>query len=116
MKQYSADFRERLLGAIDAGLPQVEAARLFGVSTSSIKRWRQHQRATGSVAARPRPGRHRRIDGAATSALAAQVAARPDATLAEHCAAWDAATGVRVSEATMCRTLQRSDQPRKKRV
>ena len=31
MKQYSADLRERLLGAIDAGFPQAEAARLFGV-------------------------------------------------------------------------------------
>jgi len=31
MKQYSADLRERLLGAIDAGLPQAEAARLFGI-------------------------------------------------------------------------------------
>lgn len=116
MKQYSADLRERLLGAIDAGLPQAEAARLFGVHPSTIKRWRQRQRATGTVAAQPRPGRRRRIDGAAATALAAQVAAHPDATLREHCATWAAATGVRVSEATMCRTLQRIDQPRKKRA
>ena len=38
MKRYSADLRERLLGAIDAGLPQAEAARLFGVGVSTIKR------------------------------------------------------------------------------
>jgi hypothetical protein len=31
MKQYSADLRERLLGAIDAGLPVAEAARLLGI-------------------------------------------------------------------------------------
>ena len=35
-------------GAIDAGLLQAEAARLFGVGISSIKRWRQVQRQTGS--------------------------------------------------------------------
>jgi hypothetical protein len=31
MKQYSADPGERLVEAIDAGLPQAEAALLFGV-------------------------------------------------------------------------------------
>ena len=73
MKQYSADLRERLLGAIDAGLPQAEAARLFGVHPSTIKRWRQRQRATGTVAAQPRPGRRRRIDGAAARSSSAQL-------------------------------------------
>jgi transposase len=114
VKQYSADLRERLLGAIDAGIPQVEAARLFGVGASSIKRWRRQQRQTGSLAARPRPGRHRRIGAEQEAALRAQVAAAPDATLAEHCATWEAATGVGLSTATMSRTLRRIDQPRKK--
>ena len=114
MKQYSADLRERLLGAIDAGLPQTEAARLFGVSGSSIKRWRTQQRQTGSLAARRRTGRRRRIGAEQEAALLAQVAATPDATLAEHCAAWEATTGVHLSTATMSRTLTRLDQPRKK--
>ena len=114
MKQYSADLRERLLGAIDAGLPQVEAARLFGVSVSSIKRWRQQRRKTGSLAARRRTGRCRRIRSEDEAALLAQVAAAPDATLAEHCATWEAVTGISLSTATMSRTLTRLDQPRKK--
>jgi len=44
------------------------------------------------------------------------VAARPDATLAEHCAQWatQAAT-VPISPTTMGRTLQRLDLPLKKR-
>ena len=113
MKQYSADLRERLLGAIDAGLPQVEAARLFGVSVSSIKRWRQQVRQTGSVAARRRTGRHRRVRPEHEAILLAQVAATPDATLAEHCAAWAAATGVHLSTATMSRTLARLRQTHK---
>jgi transposase len=114
MKQYSADLRERLLGAIDAGLPQIEAARLFGVSVSSIKRWRQQVQRTGSLVARPRTGRHRRVRPEEEAAMLAQVTAAPDATLAEHCAAWAATTGVYLSTATMSRTLARLDQPRKK--
>ncbi len=107
MKQYSTDRRERLLGAIDAGLPQAEAARLFGVCGSTIVRWRQRQRITGAVTARPRPGRTPRIGPAHAATLQAQVAAAPDATLAQHCARWDAAQGVRVSVATMSRVIRR---------
>lgn len=114
MKQYSADLRERLLGAIDAGLPQAEAARLFDVGVSTIKRWRRRRRETGVVTATPRPGRRRRVGRDAESGLVAQVRAAPDATLAEHCAVWAASTGVRVSPATMSRALQRAGWPLKK--
>src|SRR5215211_4243969 len=98
MKQYSADLRERLLGALDAGLPLAEAGCLFGVCPSTIRRWRQRQRTTGSVMARPRPGRAPRIGGKQAATLQAQVAA-PDATLAGHCAVWEQQQGVRVSVA-----------------
>jgi transposase len=107
MKQYSADLRERLLGAIDAGLPLAEAGRLFGVCPSTIRRWRQRQRTTGSVMARPRPGRVPRIGGKQAATLQAQVAAAPDATLAVHCAVWEQQQGVRVSVATMSRVTRR---------
>ncbi len=53
MTQDSVDLRERLLGALAAGLPQVEAARLFGVGLSTSKRWRQRHHQTGSVTATP---------------------------------------------------------------
>jgi len=114
VKHYAADLRERLLGAIDAGLPQAEAARFLGVGESSIKRWRHRRQATGTLAASPRPGRRRRIGRDAEAALLAQVQAAPDATLAEHCATWAAATGVSVSEATMSRSLRRVGWPLKK--
>ena len=107
MKQYSADLRERLLGAIDAGLPLAEAARLFRICPSTIRRWRHRQRRTGSAAALPRPGRGARIGPAHAAALAAQVAAHDDATLAAHCARWEAEQGGRVSVATMSRAIRR---------
>jgi transposase len=107
MKQYSADFRERLLRALDAGLAQAEATRTFGVPDRTIRRWKQRQRETGSVAPLPRPGRSRRIAAATEAALREQVRAFPDATLAEHCARWQATQGVTISVATMSRALRR---------
>jgi transposase len=106
VKQYSADLRERRLGAIDAGLPLAEAAHLFGVCPSTIRRWRQRQRTTGAVMACPRPGRAPRIGWKQAATLQAQVAAAPDATLAVHCAVWEQ-QGVRVSVATMSRGIRR---------
>ena len=114
MKQYSVDLRERLLGAIDAGLSQAEAARFFGVGTATITRWRRRQRERGSVAPDPRPGRRRRIGRAHEQALLAQVRAVPDATLREHCALWAATQGEHLSEATMSRALARLGWPLKK--
>ena len=114
MKQYSVDLRERLLRAIDAGLSPAEGARLFGVGTATIARWRRRQREDGTVAPRHRPGRPRRIGRAQERALLAQVRALPDATLRDHCAQWAAEQGVQLSEATMSRALARLGWPLKK--
>ena len=114
VKQYSVDLRERLLRAIDAGLSQAEAARLFGVGPATIARWRRRQRERGSVAPQPRPGRPRRIGRAQERALLAQVRALPDATLREHCAQWEAEQGMHLSEPTMSRALARLGWPLKK--
>jgi transposase len=105
MKQYSVDLRERLLGAIDAGLSQAEASRLFGVSTRT--RWRQQRRATGSLAPKVRPGRRPAIGPEQAAALQAQVAQHPDAPLAEHCAQWAQDHDVTLSVAGMSRVLRR---------
>lgn len=114
MKQYPADFRERLLRALDAGLARAEATRTFGVTERTIRRWQQRRRETGTVAPKPRLGRHRHIGTAAEPALGDQVRAHPDATLAEHCAHWTAVQGVTVSVATMSRALGRLGLPLKK--
>jgi transposase len=114
MQQYPADFRDRLLRALDAGLAHAEATRTFGVPDRTIRRWRQQRRETGSVGPRPRPGRQRLIGEADTLALREQVRAHPDATLAEHCAHWTAAHGMVVSVATMSRAMQRLGLPLKK--
>jgi transposase len=114
MKQYPADFRDRLLRALDAGLARAEAARTFGVPDRTIRRWQQRRRETGTVAPRPRRGRRRHIGAEAEAALRAQVRTYPDATLAEHCTHWAATQGVTVSTATMSRALARLGLPLKK--
>lgn len=114
MKQYSRDLRERALRQVDAGRPVGEVASLFGVHRTTLVRWRQ-RRDLGEVAPRPRPGQSPKIGPAQQPLLLAQVAVRPDATLAEHCAAWATETGATVSESTMCRALRRLGWPLKKR-
>jgi transposase len=114
MKQYPADFRDRLLRALDAGLARAEATRTFGVTDRTIRRWQQQRRATGSVAPKRRLGRRRQIGAAAEAALREQVRTHPDATLAEHCAQWAADHGMVVSVATMSRALTRLGLPLKK--
>ena len=99
--------RDRLLRAIDAGLARAGAARRFGVSPRTLSRWARHRRETGGVAPRPRPGRPPAIGPDRPAALEARLRAAPDATLAEHCAAWEREQGARVSVATMPRAIAR---------
>jgi transposase len=115
MKAYSLDLRQRVLTAVTAGHPQVAVAERFQVGVATVRRWVRLQEATGSLAPRPRRGRrpHLGLDDAA--ALDAQLAAAPDATLAEHCARWGQTHGRRPSRSAMCRALQRRDWRRKKR-
>ena len=113
MKQYPADFRDRLLRALDAGLARAEAARTFGVPERTMRRWQQRRRETGTVTPQRRLGRRRHIGAEAEAVLRAHVRTYPDATLAEHYTPWAATQGVTVSTATMSRALARRGLPLK---
>ncbi|HTE20663.1 MAG TPA: helix-turn-helix domain-containing protein [Armatimonadota bacterium] len=110
----SADFRERLVAAIDAGLPRGEAAQHFGVSLRTIERWLARHRAGESLADRPRSGRPPRLMPAQESCLRDLVLAHPDATLPEHADRLEVTTGVRYSPSHLSRLLRRLDLPLKK--
>jgi len=116
MKAYSEDLRQRIVQAVEGGSSQPVVADRYNVSLNSVKRYVTRWRLTGSLAAQPRPGRPRAIPPAVHAVLVAQFAADPDATLATDCARWEAATGVRISQSTMCRAQQRVGWTRKKRV
>ena len=102
----SNDVRERALAALDDGQSVVDVAKFFQNDPSTIYRWRRRRQATGSGLARPRSGRPPLLSSAHHTALAAQVAASPDATLAGHCTRWWDEHGIRVSLSTMSRRVR----------
>ncbi len=112
---YSRDLRERLLQAWASGLSAAEIARTTGVSPSSLRRWKQKQIGGASLEPGVSPGGPRKISAADEPALRAQVAATPDATLAEHGAQWVGDGHVPVSISTMGRALERLGLSLKKR-
>ena len=114
MRAYSVDLRERVVGAADGGMPQSVVARTFGVGRATVQRWVRRRRETGGVAPAPRPGSAPAIGPDEAPALREQVAAAPDATLAEHCHAWAAAGRGRVGVSAMHRALRRLGITRKK--
>ncbi len=101
----SDDVRERALAAIDEGRSVADVAAFFQNDPSTIRRWIRQRRATGSGLSRPRSGRPRVIGPHLEPALAAQVAANPDATLAMHCAQWQTDHSLRISISAMRRRL-----------
>jgi transposase len=105
MKAYSEDLRRRVLAGVDRGLPRSEAARVFGVSRATVKRYLALRRETGALAPRPRRGPPPIKTAALRDALPPRLAAAPDATPGEHCAWYEQASGVRVSDATMSRVV-----------
>jgi transposase len=110
MRAYSTDLKERLVRAVANGLPMREVARRFEVAVTTVKRAVMQQRATGSLARKPIPGRPRAIRGEQEGILLARLQAEPDATVLEHCAWWAEQQGHQgqpLSEATMWRALRR---------
>ena len=106
MRAYSVDLRERIVAAAAGEAHRAVAAR-FRVSLATVGNYLRLRRATGSRAPRPRPGGTPDIPPARYPALRAQLAADPDATLAQHCATWAQAEGQLVSVSTMDRTIAR---------
>ena len=112
----SADFRERLVTAIDAGLSPGEAARLFGVDLSTVYRWRRRARRGEPFAEKPRSGRPPQLPPARYPELRMLVLAHRDATLPEHAERLERATGVHLSPSHLSRLLRRLGLRLKKRV
>lgn len=107
---YSLDLRERVRRACDQEQgTRGEIAARFAVSVSFVRDVRRRVRESGSAAAKSHGGGAlRRVDLRQDQLLAGLVEARSDDTLAEHAASLAALPGgARLSEATVCRALQR---------
>jgi transposase len=81
---YSMDLRTRVLKDSDAGLSSKELAERYHVSRAWVDALKQRRRETGAFAPLQQTQfRRRALVAGETERLAALVAARPDATLAE---------------------------------
>ena len=107
MSAYSEDLRLKVLAAVDRRMPRKEVAAVFGVSLASIKRWLRLRRETGGVEAKPIPGRPPVKSAALGEWLPEHLEGKPDLTLDEHREAFEEARGVRVSAATVSRSIAR---------
>jgi transposase len=99
-RPYSLDLRERVAARVTAGETCRTVAALFGVSVSSVVRWSQRQRETGSAAAKPMGGKRPLVLAGERDWLLARIASKPDLTL-RAVAAELAARGVVVSLAAV---------------
>jgi len=107
MKAYSEDLHTKILEAVDRGMPKSEAAKTFGVSRSSVKRYAAARREGRPLAPRKHPGSKPKLDQRARKILQADVEDRPSITLKERCRFLKEIVGVSVSESTLSRLLRK---------
>jgi transposase len=80
-RPYSIDLRERAVSAVEAGQSRRQVANLFKLGVSSVIRWCQRRRSTGTCAAKPMGGRRRLVLLAERDWLLARLSAAPDLTV-----------------------------------
>ena len=108
MKAYSKDLRKKVVEAVqERGMVKSEAARTFGVSLSSVKRYVGKARQGNSLSPRKHPGPRPKLNERARRLLEADVEKRPAVTLMQRCRFVEGVAGVSVSESTLSRLLRR---------
>ena len=118
MKAYSMDLRQRVVRAVEVEEGTIaQVAARFQVGQTLVKKMLRQWRERGDLTPRPHGG------GATASLgtqhlqkLEQQVKKEPDATLEELRRFLGETAQATVSEATVCRALQRLHLPRKKRA
>jgi len=114
MNAYSEDLRKKIVEALDRGATKSEAARSFGISRSSVKRYAKLADEGRPLAPKKRPGLKPKLDQAAWRLLEEDLEERPAATLRQRREFLRRVRGVSVSESTVSRTLRRLGWSRKK--
>ena len=84
MNAYSEDLRMKIVEALRRGATKSEAARSFGVSRSSVKRYAKLAQKGRPLAPKKRPGSKPKMDESARRLLDADMEERPAATLSER--------------------------------
>ena len=114
MKAYSEDLRRKIVDALKRGTTKNEAASLFGVSLSSVKRFARMDRDGVSLAPRKPPGRPPKSNDITRRLLEADLADRPAATASERRRYLERMTGESMSDSTLRRLVRRLGHSRNK--
>ena len=115
MDAYSEDLRRKVVEAVhERRMNQSEAARAFGVSRSSVKRYLKAVRQGRSLSPGKAPGKRPSLDEKARKLLEADVEDRPFAKLKQRQEYLHEAAGISVSESTLSRTIRSMGFGRKK--
>lgn len=114
MKAYSEDLRRKIVDTLKRGTSKSEAARLFDVSLSSVKRFARMERDGLPLAPRKPPGRPPKTDETTRRLLEADLVDRPAATASERRRYLEHLTGESLSDSTVRRLVNRLGHSRKK--
>ena len=105
MKPCSEDLRRKI--AVEGGMPKTEAARLFGVSLSSVKRYCRLAAHEEPLAPRKGGGRSPKANAAVVRLLGEDVGRRPYAAARQRADFLRGANGVALSTSTVRRLLRK---------
>jgi transposase len=114
MRAYSEDLRRKIVEATQRGMSKAQAARLFGVSLSSVKRYSRIASQGGSLTPKKGSGRRRKVDKNAEKLLEEDIEERPAATVTQRRHFLKHLTGRTLSDSTVRRLLKRMGFSRKK--
>ncbi len=115
MCAYSVDLRERVLNAVERGMPRQDVVTTFDVSLATIKRWLARRRTGAALTPMAPTGRRRTILPEQHAALWAQLKSNRDATLETHTHLWNEAHATTLSVWTVGRAIRRLGWTYKKR-
>jgi transposase len=116
MKPYSEDLRTRIVRAVQegGGTSKAEAARLFGVSHSSVKRYMRIASRGESLGPKKGGGRPPKTHEVTKKLLEEDVKERPAATVSERRRFLERTTSKVLSDSTIRRLLKKMGFSRKK--
>jgi transposase len=114
MKSYSEDLRRKIVAAVERGMSKTQAALLFDVSLSSVKRYSRMASEGNSLAPKKRLGRVPKVGEKAKKLLNEDMKERPAETIAERIRFLQSITGESLSYSTIRRLLKRLGWSRKK--
>jgi transposase len=114
MKAYSVDLRHRIVAAVRNGMSKAQAARTFGAGATYVKRYVNLVERGRSLEPGKAPGKQSKLGQSGMKILEDDLHARPAASYESRAELLCELLGIRVSKATICRTIRRMGYTRKK--